>query len=98
MRIVHVTYARVAADAVPGDLVERPHDREVDAFLLGHLDALRALAAKGEAPFVYFSDADSEKLFADLKDGSRSDFLASATHSVCRRLDQRRARLGDFHE
>jgi hypothetical protein len=96
MRVTHMTYARVAHDATPGDLVERPHDAEVDAFLLGHLEALQLLARKDDAPYAYFFDADCEKLFADLKDGSNADFLSSASQLAQRLVGHmdRRATAG----
>lgn len=78
MQIVHMTYARVAHDAAPGKMQQRPHDAGVDAFLLDHVAALRKMAAKGDSPIATFVDGDASSKFERLRSGTEAEFLEAA--------------------
>jgi len=73
-----MTYARVAHDAVPGIMVDRPHDAGVDAFLFDHVNSLRTRADKGDSPIANFIDPEASRLFAQLEKGKAEQFLTAA--------------------
>lgn len=80
-----MTYARVAKGAAPATMKSRDHDAQLDAFLIGHFEAMRELAANEDSPLSTFFDADAKKLFETLRTGTEDEFLTAA-HSLCLRL------------
>jgi hypothetical protein len=85
-----VTYARVAQDASPASAKPRPHDAGLDAFLLGHVTALRGFAAGKNSCPATFVEADGQNLFDSLRTGTDSVFL-DAAHKITLRL------IGQMH-
>lgn len=92
--IVHMTYARVASDAVPGPMAPREHDAKVDAFLLDHMRALLASAEQGDAPVATFFDPASMALFESVRTGDETAFLDAAGQLAYRLVGEMDRRTG----
>lgn len=89
-----MTYARVAHDAAPGNMVARPHDAGVDAFLFDHVLSLSERGAKGDSPIANFVDREASRLFEQLRRGTEEQFLTAARTLTLRligRMDRRSA-------
>lgn len=85
MQITHMTYARVAQGATPGQMVARPRDSGVEDFLIDHVKALSKLAVDDASPCARFVEADAQAAFAKLRDGTDDEFL-DAAGTLTRRL------------
>lgn len=89
-----MTYARVAHDAAPGNMVTRPHDAGVDAFLFDHVTSLLERAKKGDSPIANFIEPEAARLFEQLRRGTADQFLSAAQALTLRligRMDRRAA-------
>jgi hypothetical protein len=73
-----MTYARVSRGAAPGNMVERPHDAGVDAFLFDHVASLLERARGGDSPIASFVDPEASSLFDELRTEAPEKFLAAA--------------------
>lgn len=78
-------YARVAQDATPGAPLERPHDADLDKFLVEHVEALRGKGKSGVSCPATFVDPAGLDLFTAVRGGTSAEFL-EASHALTLRL------------
>jgi hypothetical protein len=87
-----MTYARVAADAVPAPPELRPIDTGINDFLADHIRDLRHLAATHQTQPGRFVDGEAQALFRSLRYDETPAFLAtvdSVTKRLIGNMDQR---------
>jgi len=93
-QIVRMAYTRVAHDALLRPQEARAHDSRVDAFLLDHMEALRASADGGDAPVTAFFDPTAQDLFEVLRTGGEREFLAAADGLAAKLVGEMDGRSG----
>lgn len=85
MRIIKVTYAKVAHQQAVHQLTLRPHDAGVDAFLIDHIRELQSKTRGNVAPLARFTSEAAHDLFKSLQSGTDEEFL-NAAHSLTANL------------
>lgn len=85
LKVTHMTYARVAADAVPASPELRPIDTGINDFLGDHIQDLRRLVVTRQTQPGRFVDDETRALFRSLGYDEAPAFLA-AVDSLMKRL------------
>lgn len=84
LELTHMTYARVAADAVPAYPDLRPIDKGINHFLADHIRDLRHLTVTRQTQPGRFVDAEAQALFRSLRYDETPGFLTTVDALVKR--------------
>lgn len=87
MTVELLTFQNVGPGVEASKAEIRPHEEEVDQFLIAHMNALLAAARDGKLPKAGFRDEVAEELFRDARDSSEEAFLNAAT-LMCQKLNK----------
>lgn len=90
--VTHMSYARVAPDAVPAYPALKPIDDGINKFLSDHISDLRSLTVTRQTQPGRFVDIEPQALFRSLGYDQDDGFLAAAdrlTKRLIGRMDQR---------
>jgi hypothetical protein len=79
MKIEMLTFQNVGPGLTASEAELRPHDADIDTFLIDHLNALLSAANGGKVATAGFGDEAAETLFRDARDSSEAGFLKAAT-------------------
>lgn len=94
MEITHMTYARVAAGAVPGPPKLRPVDEGISNFLSDHIKGLLKITQTRKTLPGRFIDGETRSRFRELAYGTDEDLLSASdilTKLLIGKMDRRTA-------